>query len=589
MNSFETIEKHPNPIFYREKYMLLDGDWQFDFDHMAKGDSEGWHTESALNKTIRVPFVYQSELSGIGSKELCQTVWYKKEFALPEPMKNQRILLRFGAVDYFCVVWVNGQRVGEHTGGYSSFEMDITGCLQQDGVNQITVKVTDNDYDIRQVRGKQLWGDEAFGCWYTRYTGIWQSVWLEAIGDTYINDFLMVPDRQNKNLTVEVFRSEGKNDDMRLSVDVWFEGKLINSAVAKFTGDKITYTLSIQDNSLFPFDGVGLWTPELPLLYNVTLKLIDGSGRVFDEVDSYFGVRSVSVDSDTVFLNHVPVYQRLILNQGYYPKGFITPDSEEMIRSDIEKIKSFGYNGMRIHQKIESSKYLYWCDRLGILVWEEFPSSYEFCEQRGRQQLGEMHDMVMRDRNHPAIITWVLFNESWGIMNVKQDTAQQQFTMAAYHMVKSIDNTRLVISNDGWEHTLSDICTFHDYAPNGEALEKRHSNWNLEQGNKQFYVNEFKKIFAEGFAYSGQPLIFSEYGGISFLKDDGWGYSGKVSDEEEYLVRFKSLLDFIKSKPYIKGYCYTQFTDVEHEKNGLLTIDRQEKISSEKIRDINIE
>lgn len=585
MNGLTKTDLHPNPICARENSCLLDGNWEFALDPDNVGIQQNWQERSSFPLTIQVPFVYQAPKSGIGSTQRCSVVWYRRTVRLPEAMKGKTVFLHIGAADYHTMVWVNGRLAGTHRGGYSSFRLDITAFLKEEE-NTLTIRVYDDDYDPAQIRGKQMWADKPFGCWYTRYTGIWQSVWLEAVSSYHIEHFTVTPLVDTKQIAVKA-RLDGSapSDDLWLEAEVFFEGDPVARACVRVEDKTPGITFSVA-NDRFPFERVAYWTPEHPHLYTMTLRL-RGAQDLYDEVDTYFGMRKLEASSGRVLLNQFPFYQKLILNQGYYPEGFITPESDERIQSDIRLIKAMGYNGMRIHQKIESARFLYWCDRMGMVVWEEIPSLYAYEELEEQQILDEMLEIVRRDINHPCIFTWVLFNESWGVTRIRQHAGQQRLTLAAYYAVKALDPTRFVISNDGWEHTQSDLCTLHDYAATGEALRTLHEreDWTAAGGNP--WAQKRRRVFAEGFSYSGQPYLLSEYGGISFSSDSGWGYNDKVNGEEEFLERFADLTDTIQSLPHLQGYCYTQFTDVEHEQNGLYTIDRTPKVSPERVAKIN--
>ena len=586
MKCFTKIDQHANPLCARENICLLDGSWSFAFDRDNVGMQQNWQEKDSFPLTIQVPFVYQAPKSGIGSAEPCSTVWYRRTVSLPDDMKGKTVFLHVGAADYHATVWINGQLAGAHCGGYSSFRMDITAFLRQEGENVLTIRVYDDDYDQSQIRGKQMWSDKPFGCWYTRYTGIWQSVWLEAVSPFHISQFTVTPIVDTKQITVKtVLDGRTPSDDLLLEAEVFYEEEPVARACVRVENKSTVLTFSVA-NARFPFEGIAYWAPAHPHLYTMTLRL-RGTRGLYDEVDTYFGMRKLETSSGRVLLNNFPFYQKLILNQGYYPEGFITPESDERIQSDIRLIKEMGYNGMRVHQKIESARFLYWCDRMGMVVWEEMPSMYAYEEYREQQILSEMLEIVRRDINHPCIFTWVLFNESWGVTRIRQHAGQQRLTLSAYYAVKAMDPTRFVVSNDGWEHTKSDLCTLHDYAATGEMLRNLHEreNWTAAGGNP--WAQKRRKVFAEGFSYEGQPYLLSEYGGISFDSDNGWGYNAKADGEEDFLKRFEELTDAIQSLPHVEGYCYTQFTDVEHEQNGLYTMDRTPKVSPARVADIN--
>lgn len=585
MYGFEIIEKHPNPQRYRNNFLCLDGMWDFAFDYKNEGLKNGWQNKKSFDKEILVPFVYQSAKSGINSAEFCETVWYKTKVTVPQSFEGKNIILNFGAVDYECDVWVNGQHAVHHLGGYTSFSADIT-LLVKDGENDITLRVTDKDFGKETIRGKQLWGTGEFGCWYKRYTGIWQSVWIEAVSDIRIGDFILKGDVDTNTVAIKA-EIEGVCREDNISADIEIvinETKVASATFAVFDG-YIKEQLSV-DYSGSPFRGSEWWSPEHPNLYRMLITLKKDSETV-DELQTYFGMRKIDTEYGRVLLNNFPFYHRSILNQGYYPEGYITPEDDERIISDIKLIKSMGYNAMRIHQKIESSRFLYWCDRMGIAVWEEIPSMYQYREIQAHSIMTQLTDIVKRDINHPSIFTWVLFNESWGVQQIRFDEQQQNLTKGAYFTVKSMDPTRFVISNDGWHQTESDIMTIHDYSAYGDEISKRYGNEICAEG-ENFVASPTRFAFAKGYGYKGQPVMLTEYGGISYATDGGWGYNAKVNTEEEFLERFGSLTIAIRKIPYMTGFCFTQFTDVENEQNGLVTINREPKADIAKIRKINL-
>lgn len=326
-----------------------------------------------------------------------------------------------------------------------------------------------------------------------------------------------------------------------------------------------------------------LWDVLNPRLYDITFELIE-ENQIVDTVYSYFGMRKISIRGNKVYLNNKFIYQKLILNQGYYPGGFITGTVEDFA-NDIEKVVEFGFNGMRIHQKIEDPRMLYLCDKKGLLVWQEMPSAYEYSPEAAKHIINEWQEVIKRGYNHPCIITWVPINESWGIKDVSYNKEQQHFLQAIYHLTKAIDKTRPVIDNDGWEHIKTDICTIHDYEGDGERLYDHYKEFNnvLEYGTT---LRNPRYLYIKN-NYNGEPIMINEYGGISFAGDSGWGYNEKASTEEEYIERYRTLTMAIKNLPYVTGYCYTQLTDVEIEDNGLLTFDRKPKVDPKKIKEIN--
>lgn len=585
MFSFEVIEKHPNPQCYREDFLCLDGQWDFAFDKENKGLKECWQELDKLPLKINVPFVYQSKLSGIDSAEFCEVVWYKRSFILPENFKGKRCIINFAAVDYECDVWINGKHAVSHIGGYSSFKRDITELIV-DGDNEITLRVFDRNFAKETIRGKQLWGEGEFGCWYKRYTGIWQSVWLEAVGEIHIDKFVINGDVDTNTVS---FKAElvgfDRADEITADIEIAVAGEKVAHAIFDVNEGYINENIRI-DYLKSPFRGTEWWSPEHPHLYQTSIA-IKKSGETVDLLQTYFGVRKLSTDKGLVLLNNFPFYHRSILNQGYYPDGYITPENDERIISDIKLIKSMGYNAMRIHQKIESPRFLYWCDRLGIAVWEEIPSMYQYRELEAHRILSEITAIVERDMSHPSIFAWVLFNESWGVQQIRFYKRQQELTVGAYYAVKSMDQTRFVISNDGWQQTETDLVTIHDYSAYGDEIANRYGTNGYELGENPV-AGQFRFAFANGYGYKGQPVMLTEFGGISYAADGGWGYNEKVKTEEEFLERFGSLTKAIRKIPYMTGYCFTQFTDVENEQNGLVTINREPKADIAKVRKINL-
>lgn len=585
MYSFETIEKHPNPQVYRKDFLCLDGKWDFAFDKDNLGLLEGWQFLDELSSSINVPFVYQSKLSGINVADFCEIVWYKRKLELPDNFSGKNTVLHFSAVDYECDVWVNGKHATHHLGGYSSFETDIT-LLLKEGENDITLRVCDYDFAKESIRGKQLWGEGEFGCWYKRYTGIWQSVWVEAVNPLHIDKFILKSDIDTNTVALKAELAGFKKDD-KISADIEIIIGETKVAAASFEifGGYINEQLSV-DYAGSPFRGSEWWSPEHPNLYRMLITL-KKEGEAVDEVQTYFGMKKLEAECGKVLLNNFPFYHRSILNQGYYPEGYITPEDDERIVSDIKLIKSIGYNAMRIHQKIESPRFLYWCDRVGIAVWEEIPSMYHYRELQAHNIMDQITDIVTRDINHPSIFAWVMFNESWGVQQIRFDVQQQNLTKGAYFTVKSMDPTRFVISNDGWQQTESDIVSIHDYSAYGDEIALRYGTRPYELGENPV-AGQRRYAFAQGHGYKGQPVMLTEYGGISYATDGGWGYNEKVQTEEEFLNRFMSLTHAIRKIPYMTGFCFTQFTDVENEQNGLVTIDREPKADIAKIRKINL-
>ncbi len=573
--------EYPRPDFKRNEWLNLNGIWSFEFDDMNCGEKEKWYGNKDFSRKINVPFPYQSELSTINSKEIHHYLWYRRQFEFPAHWMGKRILLKFGAVDFYTKLWVNGCYIGNHSGGYSSFTFDITENLQN--VNTIVLKVEDQHFDKNQPRGKQMWMAEPFGCWYKGFSGIWQTVWLEAVEETYIESFKIIPDIDQRKVALEVdFNRFSENQE--LSIDIGFQSEAICSLKQTIGGKTVKLEINIE-SPRFEWNGIRLWSPETPNLYDIELKVWERE-KCLDRVQSYFGMRKVSREGNRFLLNNIPYYQKLILDQGYYDKGWITAENEEALKNDIEVVKQMGFNGVRKHQKIEEPLFLYWCDRLGLIVWEEMPSFYQYGDTSIRHLVQEWPEIIKRDYNHPSVVTWVPFNESWGVMELQHSLEQQTAVKSIYYLTKTLDKTRPVIDNDGWEHTDTDICTIHDYEQDGKKLSEVYSNQDRVLAGAPSTMFP-RYVFARGYRYNNQPVLISEFGGIAFSGVEGWGYGSGVKNEEEFIQRLTGLFQAIQKNQYFCGYCYTQLTDVEHEKNGLLTFERKTKISPEIIKRLN--
>lgn len=576
---------YPRPQFVRKEWTNLNGEWNFRFDDTNNGEEEGWPETFAATHQIQVPFTYETRMSGIGIEEFHPYVWYDKMVPIKAESAGKRVILHFQAVDHTAKVWVNGAMAGTHRGGYAAFSVDITPYVVFGEDNRITVKAEDSS-SCTQPRGKQRWTKDNFECFYVQSTGIWQTVWLEYVEEQRLESVKITPDVDRSIIRFD-YQVNGveTSGDLRLEAIVTLKGKPVKQVGLKIDRPCLTVEVDLIHEANGPWKKC-LWSPQHPNLYDVEFVLTSGD-QVVDRVFSYFGMRKISIEKGKVLLNNVPIYQRLILDQGYWTDSHLTPPSEEALIEDIDNMLELGYNGVRKHMKIEDARFLYWCDVKGLLVWSEMAATFEFHDLAVETFTKEWLEIVGQQYNHPSIITWVPFNESWGISSIQRDPRQQKFTEGIYHLTKAIDPYRPVITNDGWEHTVSDILTLHDYVETGEGFMKRYSDLEAIL-NGETTCNQWKYAFAEGYAYRGQPIIISEYGGIAFQSDKGWGYGRQVSTEEEYLERFEGLTKAIKNVESIVGYCYTQLTDVQQEINGLLNEDRTPKFPTEKIKQINM-
>lgn len=565
--------EHPRPDFERDNWMCLNGEWDFSLD------------EKKFDRTIIVPFAFETELSGIGDKEFHKMVWYRKTFKLPERMKAKRVILHFGAVDYACDLWVNGTYIREHKGGQTSFSADITEAVAADDENVIELKAFDDYEDMEMPRGKQFWEQESRGIFYTRTTGIWQSVWIEAVEPLYLESCYITPEFDDKCVCFEYRLSRSGASAVEFSIA--FEGKFAACVSAVPNGKKGMVKVQLDQTGLksWNFEEELAWTPETPRLFDVEIRTYDEKG-VTDLVRTYFGMRKVSIDNGKFMLNNREYYQKLVLDQGYWEESLLTAPSDEAFIKDIELTKAMGFNGVRKHQKVEDPRYLYHADRLGLLVWGELGSAYLYSREYAGRMYTEWIEAVKRDYNHPCIVAWTPLNESWGVQEIKADKYQQAHCNALMYMIKSVDTSRVVIDNDGWEHTCGDLLTIHDYTASGKVLKKHFESLeavlSLCPGRRS--------LFADGWSYQGQPVLLTEFGGVRYVPGTevkhSWGYCD-ASSAEEFADKYAEIMKAVHESPVIQGYCYTQLTDVEAEENGLLTYQRGLKIPLEKIRAIN--
>ncbi|MDR1059944.1 MAG: glycoside hydrolase family 2 [Clostridiales bacterium] len=613
------IKDYPRPQFVRREWENLNGEWDFAFDDADAGLKGGWQLGGfpADSRTIKVPFAPECAASGIGDEAFHPVAWYRR--SLPAAPPGRRAVLHFEGCDYETSVWVNGRLAGTHLGGYTRFSFDVTDLLKGGdggsggsgggsasnggsggsggsanngnggGENVLVVRAADSD-SLEQPRGKQRWRRENFGCWYVQTTGIWKTVWMEYRPPICVEKVKMTPSLAEGLLRVEWDVSPGCplfGDGLELAAEISFEGAPIRRVACSVSQPHGSLCADVRSDSAMTW-GLRAWTPEDPALYDIEFSLLHG-GRPIDAVSSYFGMRDIKIAGGRVLLNGSPLYQRLVLDQGYWPDSHMTPPGEAALADDIAKIKRLGFNGARKHQKIEDERFFYLCDALGLLAWCEMPSAYAFGDGMARAFAGEWLAVVEQHYNHPSVIAWTPFNESWGIPGVSSSREQQHFTQAVCHLTKAIDPMRPVISNDGWEHTVSDILTLHDYEESGAAFLRRYAGKEGAVGRGSFH-NGFKAPFAEGFEYAGQPVIISEFGGIAYASGTGggaWGYGAGAESEEAFLRRLDGIASAIGSLPYVCGYCYTQLTDVQQEVNGLLDAGREFKASCEAVRAIN--
>ena len=582
--------EHPRPDFMRDTFHNLNGAWEFAFDDENVGLKEGWYKPShKLDKTITVPFCYQSAASGIGpTDEIHPIMWYRRSFTVPAEMQNRNVLLNFGAVDFEATVYVNGQAVGGHKGGYTPFQLDITPFLI-DGENDLCVRVVDMPDPI-QPRGKQYWKQGLFSCLYTASSGIWQTVYLEAASDLRIDYIHITPDIDRGLASVEILLNRVPDSEVELALEVKLGDKKIRKITTTTINRNVTIVIDMDTrDTFFP---VALWSPNNPALYDLRVQLLDKEEQL-DGVDTYFGMRKVEVRDGVVYLNNDRIYQKLILDQGYWPDTMITPPCDEAIREDLEWTKKFGFNGARKHQKIEDPRYYYWADKMGVLVWGELPSAFAFTDEAVENLTVTMQEFIRRDFNHPSIIAWVPLNESWGVPQIVSNKKQQNTASMLYYLTKAADGTRICSGNDGWEQMHTDICGLHDYNSTKEVLKKHFA----DRAFIEKQTCDGRRAYADGYVPTGkEAFMVTEYGGIAFSNIglqgelggmETWGYHGKESNEETFFARYEACTKAIMEIPFCQGYCYTQLTDIMQEINGLLTPDRKPKVDVERVCRIN--
>jgi beta-galactosidase/beta-glucuronidase len=608
--------EYPRPQFVRDNnWINLNGEWDFGFDDANIGLKERWYKKGNLknfDKKITVPFCFQSKLSGIEDNSFHEVIWYRRVFEIPKQFKNKKVLLHFGAVDYKCLMYLNDEYVGSHEGGYIGFSLDVTNFLED--TNVLVVRVEDPSRDLEIPRGKQFWKSEIESIFYPRVSGIWQTVWLESLSPEFqIDDLKITPNIDKSEVMVEININGIGFSELYLFIEILFNNRTIaqdninldfigkigqrkNKKVVKERIEmynkkmfdenptRFKFKVTIPENLMF------LWDTDNPNLYDLSLKIQnEKTGEIYDEISSYFGMRKISISDyenkgKHILLNGKPLYQKLFLVQGYWPDSLYTPPSDDHIKKDIQYVIDFGFNGLRTHQKAFDPRFLYWCDKMGVLVWGEIGNAYRFSVKSQLRLINEFVAEVERDYNHPSIIVWVPLNEGWGISGAEKDPKRGFYTSALYFLIKSIDPTRLIIDDDGWWHTENnDVCTRHFY-----------STINLLPATLEEEIRSHKtsvpKTYLKPYEYKGEPIIYSEIGGFGYdfkqNVDKKWGYGGLIKDSEDF---FEKVLDLFKEfdarKEWIQGFCYTELYDQFQEINGLLTFEREPKFPPHKLKE----
>ncbi|MFL6673275.1 MAG: glycoside hydrolase family 2 protein [Massilia sp.] len=578
-----TSPVYPRPQLVRPEWMSLDGWWEFAFDDHDTGRLEGWHRGAALPLRILVPFPYQAAASGIGSREIHEIMWYSRSFDVPDGWQFGELLLHFGAVDYRAEVWINGVLAERNRGGHVPFAFDIVPYLRP-GENRVTLRVEDRQ-DPYQPRGKQSPSGKPVRIYYFCTSGIWQSVWLEPVPAVRIERLRVLEADPDGALALQVgLHAPFGPWEAELDVlDPLDPAQVVARARAVTSGASLTLHTHIEQ----PLP----WAPATPHLYGLRVRLFQ-RGQLIDSVESYAGLRSVELKDGHFYLNGERTFLLMVLDQGYWPDTLLAAPSDEALREDVSWAKRLGFNGARKHQKIEAERWLYWCDKLGLLVWEEMPNARSGSAEAQEHLQIEWERAVVRDVNHPSIVAWVPIVESLGLADIKKYPDQHAFLERMVEHTRMLDVTRPVIDNDGWQHTdLTDICTIHDYTHPVDKLLARYAGTLSSGLPPGFGWWKEKPLFLNGAQYRGQPIVLSEVGGYLSAQQYGpekrrdrlYDHYGVVQDAAELEANYRTLMEGLATLPFLAGVCYTQLTDVEHEQNGLLTANREPKLAPEQV------
>ena len=566
--------EYPRPQFVRTPWINLNGPWTYTFDFGKSGRQRDFINSEGFDDTITVPFSPESPLSGVNHKDFIEVMWYQRALEIPADWAGKRVILHFGGVDYESEVFIDGESVGRHWGGTVAFSYDVTAHVTPGGTHNLVVYVRDDVRSGQQPGGKQCPDFKSRRCHYTRTTGIWQTVWLEAVPKFALKDVTIVPDVDNGRfiLTPRFYALTG---GMRLRATL----KDGNSVVSR--------TEAVATNGIpleLPIAAPRLWSPDDPFLYDLTFEIVSAYGEVLDTVQSYAGLRKIHIEGNQILLNNAPLYLRLVLDQGFYPDGTWTAPTDAALKHDIELSLAAGFNGARLHQKVFEPRFHYWADKLGYLTWGE-SSSWGIDVKdavSARNFLAEWREIVMRDRNHPSIIAWTPFNETRDVGDTRQ---HHRLHSDAAKLTRDLDPTRPVNDASGYVHVDTDMWTVHTYQQNPKLLRQQ-----LTPTEENGVFRNFPDVEVE---YAGQPYIVDEYGGIKWIPrndlvyaDNSWGYGNDPRTLEEFYARLEALTDVILSLDHITGFCYTQLTDIEQEQNGIYNYDRSAKFDMARIRAI---
>lgn len=537
------------------------------------------------DRTILVPFSPETSRSGVHDTSFYKACWYRRHVSVPALGDGQRLLLHIGAVDYQATVWIDGVLIGSHAGGYTPFTFDLTPFISERSSCELVVRAEDDPADLTMPRGKQDWQLEPHSIWYPRTTGIWQTIWLERVPSTWISAIRWSSSLDRWDIAFEAGVAGLWSDGLRLGVKLHVGEQLVSDDTYALTSPEIVRRIVLSDPGIDDSRNELLWSPASPTLISATVQLWADRGQLIDEAKSYTAMRSITIQRERILLNGRPFPLRLILDQGYWDATGMTAPDDQAFRRDIELAKAMGFNGVRKHQKVEDPRYLYWADTLGLLVWEEMPSAYRFTSRSVERVTHEWIRVIERDVSHPCIVAWVPFNESWGAPNLPDNPAQQHYVRAVYHLTKTLDPTRPVIGNDGWESVATDIIGIHDYDSDPTRIARR---YHADDVLPRLFRRERpggRLLVLEGHPQPDHPIVLSEFGGIAYASDSrSWGYS-RCRTVTDLADQYATLLKTVRSLDLLSGFCYTQFADTYQEANGLLYADREPKFPLEEIRD----
>lgn len=573
---------YPRPMLRRDSWIGLNGPWSFALDPEGRWEVPA---EVEWTATIVVPFSPETPASGIGDTGFYRRCWYKRTFETPRLAHGERLLLHFGAVDWAATVWVNGGLAARHEGGYTPFTADVTHLLAG-GKNTVVVRADDDPADLAKPRGKQDWQLEPHGIWYPRTTGIWQTVWLESVPPTWVGNVRWTPNLERWEIGFEAWIAGEPRPGLRLGVKLRAGAQLLADDTYQVVAGEVHRRIALSDPGIDDYRNELLWDPARPHLIQAEIELWAERGQRLDKVASYTALRTVSVQGDRFILNGRPYTLRMVLDQGYWPQSGLTAPDDRALRRDVRLAKRMGFNGVRKHQKIEDPRYLYWADRLGLLVWGEMPSAYRFTKRSIRRLTREWMDVIQRDANHPSIVAWVPFNESWGVPNLPDSMPERHYVRTLYHLTKTLDPTRPVVGNDGWESVATDVIGIHDYDADPPEIARRYQTEDMLPSILERERPGGRLLVLDVDAHEKRPpLMLSEFGGIAYSPERAgttWGYS-RARSAEEFADRYADLVAAVGSLVLFCGSCYTQFADTYQEANGLLFADRTPKLP---LRDI---